>query len=205
MARCIIHAGAASRLWQGAHTPPPELLARAHEYVSVVAQGMQLSGPGGVAALLEGEAIALLLKQVGTTLAAREQGTEARASRPVAPGAGLGSSVTTTASAAVDAPVAPSRRQRQRGGAASSLEQQQKQQHQTKQQQKQNKQRKEQQQLQLEGEDMLTGLEAEKLQGLRALVLLMHLLEGQLGSHALQVWWCVAQHHTLLSTLNVRE
>lgn len=122
--------------WDGQYQPPPSLLTRAHEYVGILASIMELPQlPASTAELLQGEAIALLLKSIGNTLAKRDDNNEAPA------GAGA----------------ARAQQQQQGGGAGGGNSMQ------------------------------LSGVAAEKLQGLRALVVLMHLLREHLGSHALQV------------------
>jgi hypothetical protein len=87
MARCLIEKAGAACLWGEQHQPPQELLTRAREYVGIVANGMgsELSGPDRVLELLQGETIALLLKNIGNTLAQDiEPGTSASASKAVA-------------------------------------------------------------------------------------------------------------------------
>jgi hypothetical protein len=175
MARCLIEKAGAACFWGEQHQPPQELLTRAREYVGIVANGMgaELQGPDRVLELLQGETIALLLKNIGNTLA-REASADVSSS---------------ASGAAAAAAAAASSRGDSWGSGCWAL----------------------QAALQKLCEDRdlaaipLPGLNhnasfflgpdvsgvavsaAHKMQCLRALVVLMHLLGEHLGSHALQV------------------
>jgi hypothetical protein len=178
MARCLIEKAGAACFWGEQHQPPQELLTRAREYVGIVANGMgsELQGPDRVLDLLQGETIALLLKNIGNTLAQELE-------QPSAAG--------THGAAVAAASAAAAGRGDSWGSGCWAL----------------------QAALQKLCEDRglsaapLPGLNynsffsgpgangepvsaADKMQCLRALVVLMHLLGEHLGSHALQVRVC---------------
>eukprot|EP00883_Tetradesmus_obliquus_P008640 jgi/Sobl393_1/19368/SZX76090.1 len=178
MARCLIEKAGAACFWGAQHTPPPEMLSRAREYVGIVANGMgqQLQGPDRVLELLQGETLALLLKNIGNTLA---QELEPPAAMPIENAASTAVAVTAGAAAgrgdswgsgcwALQA--ALQKLCEERGLPAAPLP----------------------------GLSYSLGLSgaggsggpvsaADKMQCLRALVVLMHLLGEHLGSHALQM------------------
>jgi hypothetical protein len=151
--------------WDGQYTPPPSLLTRAKDYVGILASIMEVPQSAGTIELLQGEPIALLLKSIGNALAKPDPGT------PGAPGASGTSGYPGVRATSL---------------AGGGMGQQQKQ---------QGPGRQQQQGKVLGGQGpcggaegvQLSGLGAEKLQSLRALVVLMYLLGEHLGTHALQV------------------
>lgn len=134
--------------WKGQYQPPAELLARADEYVGILASILEQGKTGGTIELLQGEPLALLLKSIGNALS-RSEGD--------GPAAGAGAAAGDAAAAA-----ASGRQDQQQGGGCTRVSGG-------------------------SGEEQLSGVAAEKLQSLRALVVLMHLLGEHLGMHALQV------------------
>jgi hypothetical protein len=181
MARCLIEKAGAACFWGDQYQPPQELLTRAREYVGIVANGMgsELQGPERVLELLQGETIALLLKNIGNTLAQEiEPGTSASAASRAVGSAAAGATAAATAgrgdswgSGCWALQAALQKLCDERGLAA----------------------------IPLPGLNYNSGFflgpdasgqcvsAADKMQCLRALVVLMHLLGEHLGSHALQV------------------
>lgn len=179
MARCLIEKAGAACFWGAQHTPPPEMLSRAREYVGIVANGMgqQLQGPDRVLELLQGETLALLLKNIGNTLAQELEpplpavpAGGAVAASAAAGTAGTGGRGDSWGSGCWALQAALQKLCEERGLPAAPLP----------------------------GLSHSLGLSgaggsggpvsaADKMQCLRALVVLMHLLGEHLGSHALQV------------------
>ncbi|WIA34494.1 hypothetical protein OEZ86_012821 [Tetradesmus obliquus] len=179
MARCLIEKAGAACFWGAQHTPAPEMLSRAREYVGIVANGMgqQLQGPDRVLELLQGETLALLLKNIGNTLAQELEpplpavpAGGAVAASAAAGTAGTGGRGDSWGSGCWALQAALQKLCEERGLPAAPLP----------------------------GLSHSLGLSgaggsggpvsaADKMQCLRALVVLMHLLGEHLGSHALQM------------------
>eukprot|EP00879_Flechtneria_rotunda_P008531 GHRR01008938.1.p1 GENE.GHRR01008938.1~~GHRR01008938.1.p1 ORF type:complete len:1480 (+),score=620.50 GHRR01008938.1:516-4442(+) len=134
VARRIIYQAGQTCFWRQQYHAPADLLNRAEEYVGIVANGMSMQGQQGILDLLQGETIALLLKDIGNTLS---KPLDSDKSAAKAPAQRVGATVTSHA-----ASISPSQ---------------------------------------------LSGIAADKLQCLRTLVVLMHMLRQQLGTHALQM------------------
>lgn len=131
--------------WAGQYQPPPGLLQRASSNMASLARIMKLPASDGTIALLQGEAIALLLKAIGNALSKDKQQLQQQAAATAA-AADSGSADAGDATPTACEPGGQQQEQQQRSKVA-----------------------------------------ADKLQCLRALVVLMHLLGEHLGSHALQV------------------
>lgn len=164
MTRCIIDTAGSAELWGGLYQPPPALLARAHEYVGFVAKGMDMDGPAGFIELLQGETIALLLKHIGNTLSKdlHPQGGQDNSGLP----GRLGSAqLGCEALQQIVDPIL-----QQQGGALGAGQSH---------------------RLGSASGSVCVSI-AEKMQCLRALYVLMHLLQEHLGTHAFQVrtWGC---------------